>query len=247
MVHSGLLCQATACHLRSSQPALTTHPAPHPPTCRSRPGSVSVPVLSKHSTSRWPASATAEGLDTKMSCVCGGTGGASAAEECLLSRNTHQTPQRLPVTAPALSSQPHMGPLPQTRCLPPHALTCRRATAMAVATVRQAGRAGGTAMVIRSMYLRMMKLRVGNQGEGGSDLRWEACLRRRHCWHDFQTLGCAPTKEPAAPVCSPLLQCPHPTPHHIFPLPQQALTPPWRRTRPGPPRPRCRRQSPAAA
>ena len=47
-----------------------------PPACRSSPGSVSVPVLSKHSTSRWPASATAEGLDTKMSCVWRGGGGA---------------------------------------------------------------------------------------------------------------------------------------------------------------------------
>ena len=34
---------------------------------------------------------------------------------------------------------------------------------MAVATVRQAGRAGGTAMVIMSRYFRMMNL----QGSGG--------------------------------------------------------------------------------
>jgi hypothetical protein len=53
------------CHL--AQPSKNFPQAGSPqcaPTCRSRPGSVSVPVLSKHSTLRWPARVTAVGLLT---------------------------------------------------------------------------------------------------------------------------------------------------------------------------------------
>ena len=140
--------------------------------CRSRPGSVSVPVLSKHTTSRWPASATAAGLLTKMSCVC------------------------------------------------------RRPTAMAVATVRQAGRAGGTAMVIRSRYLSRMKLR-GSRGEAGGEGWWgRAVGKAAELNGSSRRLRGSDQRQPLQLLAAAL---------------PAARTPPWRRRRQAPRCPRCKR------